>query len=212
MEDTTHVAVLRTQNKEKRLRNSTKRLKTLVMTVTVVAAFAAIIASSASAAVVSAKFSNETIKLTTTGVTIKKGGLDARTCTIQGGSASGITNWFGGYTMVNENGEIWFNCSGSTVLQLRVLALPKYDNVALRYFLQMNDAFSTDQASPYGRWWQDSPSLPDPTYINGSGATKSQLKFVNEPIGYVAATGAAITLDGTFTATTTSNTLLTLSH
>lgn len=185
-----------------------KNLKAALSLFAAIAAIAAF-ASPASAAEVSAKFSASTIKLTTTGVTLKKNGGEARTCTPSGGSLGGPTFESGMY--LGSFGTVYLNCPNvAEQLQFTVFGSALYDTVTSRYFVKINPAGSSSQYSPYGSYWELPSTRMEPTWINGSGGTNSTLKFENEEIGYLVSGGAKLTLDGTFTATTSSGGLLTL--
>jgi len=108
--------------------------------------------------------------------------------------------------------ELNFNCGAGTILSMAMFVNARYETTTSRYFVRVNDLTWRTQTGPWGSWLQSTGETIDATWTNGSGPTNSTVKFVNEKIGYDEKTSLPITLDGTFTATTTSNTLLTLSH
>jgi len=164
------------------------------------------VASPASAAEQTAKFSSSTIKLTTAGVTVKRNGLDPRTCTPETGSFSGGTS--GNLAAIGNFGYVWFKCSGSTSLQMNMMSWAWWNTLTSQYSLEVgsNNSGGTT-VSPWGSYNQ---SATKAIWTNGSGSTNSTLKFENAVIG--SSSGGPITMTGTFTATTSSGGLLTLSH
>jgi hypothetical protein len=197
------------------LRRSLRKLVALGATVGLLAALAAVLASPAMASIVNGKFSASTVKLTTTGVTLKLNGGDPRTCTLVTGATSGSTS-VGSSDVLLKNtftGGTEFNCSGSSIFQMVLSAHARYDTVSGRYFLLLDNWPTGTKTSPWGQYTQEAPgeTMPDPTWVNGSGATKSTLKFENEPLGFTES-GGSITMTGTFSATTSTGALLTLSH
>jgi len=184
------------------LSRKTKGCLALMAVVTAVAA----VASPASASEIPAKFSASTIKLTTTGMTVKRNGEDPRTCTPEGGSFSGGTSE--GIASVGGFYPVSFKCSGPSTLQMNFFAKVVWDTVASKYIFQTGGGAGASLISPWGSY---SPAASvKSTWVNGSGSTNSTLKFENTILGN--GTGGNVTLTGTFTATTSSGGLLTLSH
>jgi hypothetical protein len=172
-----------------------------VLALTVVAGVGNAVASE-----VSATFSGTSLKLTTTGVTLKKKGGDPRTCTLTApaaGIASGSTAF-----VYNSMGLTLFKCSGTgSQLQALFAFEAVRDTVTGEYRLRQapNNGGGT---SPYGGY--QSASLLNGTWVNGSGATQSTLTYKEAVVGYLTSTGEPITMSGTFTATTNTGALITL--
>jgi len=90
---------------------------------------------------------------------------------------------------------------------MKLTAKAWYETSTSRYFLEYpntNEGF----ASPWGQYIQQSSTRIDPTWVNGSGATSSIVKFENEKVGEIA--GLPITVTGNLTYTTSTGGLLTL--
>jgi hypothetical protein len=188
------------------------RSSTRVFATAIVAALAlsAIVASSASASIVPAKFSSELIKLTTTEVTLKRAGGEAKTCTLSPAislTGEGKSFWGGN----REGFETRFTCGLST-LQMVLYGEVFYDTVAGTYTFYIYDYEGTSMLSPYGIYWQETVEKIKPSWTNGSGATASTVTFKETPIGHDEK-GKMITMTGTFKATDYSTGgLVTLSH
>lgn len=175
-------------------------------------ALAAFGASSAMAEEKPAKFSASSIKLSTSGVTVEKSGGDPKVCTMKTyGPASGKTvgsaifayNWWNGFTTR-------LDCPSSTELTLSFYgAQALYDTGSGKYKVRFNAGTNVPFYTPWGEYIPD--SYADGVWNNGSGATPSTLSLDHEPIGELVGGGAKITLTGTFTATTSTGGLLTLS-
>ncbi len=193
------------------------RFGALLATVAALAALAAVTASPASAGWVGAKFSGESaLKLTTTGMTAKRNGAEAKSCSIAGGSATGQTvggggaaefgssNWWGGRV-------IFFQCGGSAILEhYGTAVLPEYETVSGKYRL----FFLADEFEPvWNPWgthyWPGYYSVP---FNNGSGETPSTFSFADTVVGVEASTGKKISLSGTYTITGAKGGLVTLTH
>jgi hypothetical protein len=192
-------------NKEKRVLNL-KRKTTGFIALVAALALCAVAVAPASAEVVPAKFSSSTFKLTTSGVTAKRNGADPRTCTPSGGAISGSTS---SSSFLGSGFGSKFNCSGPSELLMTVGGEAKYDTVSGEYYLLFN-ASNTPVQSPWG--WYEQTTARKATWVNGSGATQSTLKFSNTTIGHLQSDFSVISLDGSFTATTSVGGLLTLSH
>ncbi|HWC49714.1 MAG TPA: hypothetical protein VG448_12600 [Solirubrobacterales bacterium] len=178
-------------------------------------ALTAVGASSASATIMAAKFSpaGTPFYLKTTGVTIKKNGGSAKSCT-----ASNIrTEEFGSPTTfggANESfGGVRFYCSGSPALQMAFWGDLKYDTVTGRYWLQVVDHTEETLESPFGFYVQGTGETDQWTWVNGTSTTSPSKITLNEQyVGYLYSTHERITISGTFTATTLSGGLITLTH
>jgi hypothetical protein len=173
-------------------------------------ALTALGAASASASILSAKFSPSTVGyLKTTGVTIKKNGGSAKSCTasnirieeIGAGAFGGSNESFGGVRL---------SCGGS--LQMMFWGGLKYDSVTGRYWLQVLDKTDQQLESPYGSYYENTNGTDQWTWVNGSGSTPSTITLNEQWVGSLASTGEKITINGTFTATTLSGGLITLTH
>jgi hypothetical protein len=193
------------------LRNLIRNAPVLVVSVVAVGALGALLASSASAAIVAAKPSSSSIQLTTTGVTLKRAGAEAKSCNFKAtpfgefeGNAALLENDVGGVT--------WLKCSEGNYLKMQWLVNVLYDTVANSYSMKILDqSFVETQPTPWGGWLkQVSEGKAKGTWTNGSGTTHSKVTFSEALIGYVS--GKPVTMTGTFTAKTAGGTLLTLSH
>ncbi|HET9154707.1 MAG TPA: hypothetical protein VFN85_11400 [Solirubrobacterales bacterium] len=172
---------------------------------------AAVTAGTASASTLSARFSpaSEFYIKAPTGVTIKKNGGSALSCTmatvIAGPSGTGF---FGS----NEpNLGLKFNCGISGSLVMRFQGHEYYDTVTGRYWLQVEDFTVNTLGSPWGNYWQESSGLDQWTWVNGSGTTPSTITLNEVRVGHTVG-GENITISGSLTATTTSGGLITLVH
>lgn len=184
------------------------KLSKLILTVAALAAVAAITASPAAAEVVAGKFNSTTVKLATSGVTIKKNGGEEKTCTLSGGSVSGSIS---GSSVIVSNGvgETVFSCTGGTKLGVMLWFNGSYDTVSGAYSLRQVSSSHQD-TSPWGTY--TTANSLNGSWTNGSGSTNSTVGFKDALVGYTNTGGYPITLSGTFTATTGSGGLLTMSH
>lgn len=174
-------------------------------------AASALLASAASASVLPAKFSSSQFKLTTTGITIKRNGTEAKTCTPVGNKLEGFAE-SNQYVISNElGGSARFWCSNNTELTMAWLGEALYDTVANRYSLRIASHSGETLTSPFGQYLQE-PGTTGGTWTNGSGSTPSKLTFSNETLGFTYPGGQKLTIEGTFTVTTLSGGLITLSH
>jgi hypothetical protein len=188
------------------------RVKLVVVAAVAAMALTAITASSASASIVSAKFSpSGALYVKSTGVTIKKNGESAKTCTVSNIRTEEIGT--GAFLGSNEAfGGARFACSGSPGLQLAFYGGMKYDTETGRYWLQISDLSNGSHESPFGPFWQITNGADQWTWVNGSGSTPSTMTLNEVYVGYVGSTHEKITISGTFTATTLSGGLVTLTH
>src|ERR1044071_8076523 len=98
-----------------------------VFVTSIVAAFAltALAAASASASIVPAKFSSEWAKVSTAGLTLKKNGLEAKTCTFSSWSEGWLTGSH--FAFVSEGEQIRLLCpSGASSLNMVMLGEAQY--------------------------------------------------------------------------------------
>jgi hypothetical protein len=192
-----------------------RKAKALGLVVVVAGAFAAVAASPAVAAPVAANFSSNTIKLTTTGVTIKRNGGEATTCTLSSPTTGGTE---GNFAVVYNTEAlplptVLFTCSGGKGFSMKFAAEAFHDTVPGYYLQLMDHGMEYNLGSPWGKYWHTYETNPAiGKWTNGSGLTPSNIKFENAPMGTLEAPASgSVTLSGTFIARTTSNTLLTLS-
>jgi hypothetical protein len=170
----------------------------------------AVLASSAAAAIVPAKFSSPFFKFTTSGITLKLNGAEAKTCNPSPTTIEGFAEG-NQYLMSNQQGgETRFACPNNTMLTMAWKGQAFYDSVSSRYSLRIGSYCCSSLMSPYGQYSQE-PGTIGGTWVNGSGSTASTLTFSNEMLGWTL-TGKKITIDGTFKATNSLGGLLTLSH
>ena len=181
-------------------------MKVLFVTAIAAMALGAVSVSSASASIVGAKFSSSSWKLTSTGITVKRNGAEAKTCppakAIEGSGSSS-------FVASNEwTGASRFNCTDLSSLVMRYVGQAYYDNVAARYFLEIS-SYNEALQSPWGpnSYFQ---SISDWTWVNGTAVTPSTMTL-NELVIGTTTTGQKITVSGTITAKTASGGLITLS-
>lgn len=187
--------------------HSTKWLKTMVAAIAVASLFAAVSASPAFAEIRTAKFSASTIKLTTSGITVKRSNGESKACTLKGGATSGTTTG-AEYIVSNENFlRTRFECAGGTKLEMLFSGEASFDTVSSKYRLVVaaNEAFNP---SPWGQYFEEETVG---TWVNGSGSTNSTVTFEEARIGQLSSF-ETLKISGTFTATTSTGGLLTLSH
>ena len=175
-----------------------------------------VLAGPAMGGIVAAKFSNSTLKVTTSGMTVKSNGGEAKTCTLMEGYAD---NSFYGEETVLRNHEviadglqkIGFNCTGGTTLDLQAAYFPTYNTSTGAYNFGITALnWSSWNASPWGNYAQYAGISP--TFTNGSGSTQSTIVFNEVKIGQLSGGLKKFTLSGTMTATTSTGGLITLSH
>ena len=185
------------------------KLKFLVSSVAALALFVAVGVSPAAAEEANATFSGSSIKLTTSGITVKKNGSEAKSCTLFGGSAQGPISASYAWPSNSNFSYTLLSCTGGTALEFWMQLVPKYDTTTGQYTLRLGPA-GVSSRSPYGAMTETATGKG--TWTNGSGATNSTVTFNEAQVGLLNSTGASITISGTFTATTSTGTLLTLSH
>jgi hypothetical protein len=189
---------------------SQKRTRRVISIVAAVCGLTALMAAPASATIVPAKFSSAWTKESTTGLTVKKNGLEAKTCT--------LPSWSEGFTsgsqfgFISEGEQIKLLCPNtSSSVNMVWAGSATYDTVTGKYNLHFNDYTAMMLPSLWGYYTQQSGSGGfNATWTNGSGATASTFTFANQTFGSVG--GQKLTIDGTVKATTSSGGLLTLSH
>ncbi len=178
-------------------------------------------ASSAMASEVPAKFSSNTaIKVTGTGLTVKKNGGEAKTCELTSatGSVANSTDGTNQGVLTAQNEEPFYrtklSCTGGTSLQL-ILALgsAKYETTTGAYSLRFSPFAGNSVSSPYGTYyWAFGAANVQVGWTNGSGATASTLNFSETNIGTHIDEKSKITLTGSLKVTTSVGGLVTLSH
>lgn len=192
---------------------SPKRVKIMVLAAVAAMALTAVGATSASASILSAKFSGSTAGyLRTTGVTIKKNGGSAKSCTASTIRIEEVGP--GAFIGTNESfGGIRFYCSGSWGLQMAFWGYLEYDSLTGRYWLQVLDKTEQQLESPFGYYYQNTGETDQWTWVNGTSTTSPSTIALNEQyVGKLVSTNEKITISGTFTATTLSGGLLKLTH
>lgn len=184
-----------------------RRRNVLITSIVAALALTALVAGSASASIVPAKFSSEFGKISTTGLTLKKNGLEPKTCTFSAWSEG----WFSGsqFWFLSEGEQIRLSCGIG--LNMKMYGEATYDTVTGQYNLHFNDYSEMQLPSPYGYYTQVSKLNGfNASWVNGSGTTASTFKLANQTFGY--AGEQKLTLDGTTKVTTSTGGLLTLSH
>ena len=186
------------------------RITKVVLTAAVAAmVLSALVASSAAAAIVPAKFSSTGMRLPTSGITVKRNGLDPKVCTYV--RATEGETYGNNYWVTNEFGLVSrFKCPLGAELQLAIKGEATYDTVAKRYDLTIHYSSGQSQWSPWGQYWQNG-EVAKGTWVNGSGSTPSKVTFTDQTVGHDAS-GKSISITGTFNPTTMSGGLLTLSN
>lgn len=188
-----------------------KRTKVFLTAALAALALSVLVAASASAAIVPAKFSSSSLKLTTSGITVKKNGAEAKTCTpalTLEGYYDGWRAWIGN----QQGGEAKFHCPNNvTYLTMAMLAEPKYDTVSGAYSLKFSGCCGSSMMSPYGSYMPWSTGYTG-AWANGSESAASTLSFNETLIGSTVSGSHKITISGTFDVTTPGGGLVTLSH
>ena len=185
-----------------------RRTKGILALSLVALALAALGATSASASIVPAKFSSSSFKVTTTGVTLKRNGLEPKTCTLSlpiESSAEG--SYFFGANYPSSPGGTKYSCGGVAILGQWFSGEAFYDNVAKTFSLTFDPYSFSTLSSPWGSYSQESFKA---SWVNGSGATASTINFNNTTIGF-GTDGKALTLTGSLKVTTPAGGLVTLS-
>lgn len=194
------------------------RLRSLMLAISAAALLVVVAAAPASASIVNAKFSSGTIKLTTAGVTVKKGGIDPKACSLINGATSGTTSEGsakfsnGTSPLVGAQATV-FSCPSSTFLDWDTAIgsiKARYDTVTEKYYLEFWPEFTPVWRNPWGT--HQDYSIYKGTFTNGSGLTPSKLVLSEAIIGIMWGESSKLTLSGTFDVTTKEGGLLTLSH
>lgn len=171
-------------------------------------ALSAIVASTASATIVAAKFSpSGQVKLTTTSITVKRNGTEAKVCTPSPNNISGAAENSSYFIANNGFGETKFSCPSGAYFSEYFSGQAKYDTVTEKYYWEMAKPY-TSLTSPWGSYFQVVFKVD---WVNGSGLTPSTLVFKNQTVGVTSA-GASISVEGTYNVTTTTGGLVTLTH
>jgi hypothetical protein len=191
-----------------RLRKTTKLF--LVAGVAALA-LSALGAASASATIVPAKFSSTGgIKMTSTGITVRRSGIEPQSCTQFGtylGWAEG-NQFFGSNTSFEYTK---FTCPSGKEFQLRIVGSTTFNTVTGVYTVTIGGN-GISQWSPWGQYLQSTSPGTTATWVNGSGSTASTITFSNATVGKTLEGEKPLSVEGTFKATTESGGLLTLSH
>lgn len=188
----------------------TKSIRVLLATAVAAMALSAVFASAATAEEWQAKFSSPSIKLSTTGITLKANGGEPKTCTAV--SLSGTAQENGAFYVGNQGGkaESKFSCGGLSIFTMVFLGEAFYEDETGQYMVRVsNFGGGWSLESPWGSYTQTNDT--EATWVNGSGATASTVTFNNQTVGFTTS-GKAVSISGTFKATTPTGGLLTLSH
>lgn len=177
---------------------------------------AAASASSASASWVAAKVNGgPNIKATTSGATAKRNGAEAKSCSLYTGSAHGRGE---GQLLelknaVNANNvEVTrFECGGTSTLDTGMfIGSAEYETVSGAYRVKFyNAGFGFLFTDPWGAVY--APSDFTASFTNGAGATPSTFTLSETTLG-AEASGKKVSLSGTFTITSNTGGLITLTH
>jgi hypothetical protein len=191
------------------LKRSSTSLRTLAIAGAALVVLMAIVASPALASEVNAKFSASTLKLTSSGLTLKRNGTEAKSCNFKstptGETAEGNT---AAWVFNEATGLTWVKCAEGKYLTMGLFVHAHFDTSTSRYFLTLVEQGGL--TSPWGEWFQSPQGKANGTWVNGSALTPSTLVFEESVIGNT--TGGNITLTGTINVTTSSGGLITLSH
>jgi hypothetical protein len=191
------------------LKRSQKGIKVFILAIVAVFAMSALVASSAAAEIVPAKFSSTKFKLTTTGLTVKRNGAEAKTCTFKSTTEGEGFETF--YVYNNIELDTRFLCPSPTQLQMIWSGAVRYDTVASKYTFNIAPYTTQNMVySPWGTYWQNYEVSG--TWVNGSGSTASTVTFASQPFGTTTPGGQTLTLEGQLKVTTPSGGLVTLSH
>lgn len=194
-----------------------KKLRVLAVTAGAIGVLVAVAASPAMASEVGTKFNAGTIKLTGSGLTLKKNGAEAKTCEIKSPSV-GTTSESEGYaTAYNDSIFLQTNfvCTGGTTFSLPTVALlGRYETTTGLYSLRFEASGTGDVSkSPWGSYYSGYYGMIVGGWTNGSGATASTINFNEYNVGVLASdVSKKLTLTGAIAATTKTGGLLTLSH
>jgi len=201
------------RSEEIKLKALNRKLRTFVLTVCAVGAFAALAASPAMASEVFAKPSTSSIILTAKNITVKKNGAEAKTCeapekTIVGHASEGFAE------IKSNFGDLqsYLTCASGKKFSLDFyLSTLYYDTTTGQYKLRSESALTGTYQSPFGPF-EGQAGKPTGVWTNGSGTTNSTLTFPETVVGYLLSGGAKISFSGTFTVSTITGGLITLSH
>jgi hypothetical protein len=190
---------------------STRKMMVMFLAVVASMALGAVSASSASASVVNAKFSYPSITVTTAGVTIKKNGESAKSCTLKSPIGIGVSG--SGFIGSNESssGGVRFRCTDLSSLLMWFAGGANYDTETGLYYLHLQDKAGQSLEGPWGWYFQETGNTDNWTWVNGSGSTPSTLTLNEQYVGHTES-GEKITISGTLTAKTSTGGLVTLSH
>lgn len=177
-----------------------------------VCALLAVGASSAMAEQVATKFSANTIKLTGTGLTVKKNGAEPKTCDIKT-PATGTANEASGTASAKNN--FWLqtelSCTTGKFSITTYSMIGRYETTTGAYTLLLGGGETS--FSPWGDYYPGYYGQIVGTWTNGSGLTPSTISFNEFTVGGLTSNPATkISLTGTIKATTSTGGLLTLSH
>lgn len=190
-----------------------KKLRVLAVTVGAIGALAAVSAAPAMASEVLAKPSTSSIMLTAKNITVKKNGAEAKNCEVAEKTVYG--NAHEGYAEIKSftgNLQSYMTCAGGTKFSMDFyLSSLYYDTATSQYKLRSESALFGAYQSPFGQY-EGQVGKPTGVWTNGSGATNSTLTFPETLVGYLQSGGAKISFSGTFTVSTFTGGLITLSH
>ena len=189
----------------------------MVAAAAAIAALGATAASPASAGWVKAKFSGgPSVKATTTGVTLKRDGIEPKTCTLFSGATIGSISGSEVLGLANATVPGWgepitrFECGGSNKLDLYTsIVQAEYETVSGQYRLYFwpwpfEESLQAPWSNKYrGAFWYA-------TFTNGSGATPSSFTASEAVIGKEPTSGKKITMSGTFNLTDNKGGLVTV--
>ena len=184
-------------------------MKTLLVAGMAVLALSALGASSAAATVVPAKFSSSWFEMSSSGITVKRNGTEAKTCTASSIEASTEGNsYFGSNDF--PSGGVRFNCTGGGSLVMGYVGTASYDTVTGKYTLQNKYSSPSYIESPWGPYLQS--GTQSGAWVNGSGSTASKVTYTNQTIGFTYPGNQKITIEGSLKANEFGGGLVTLSH
>lgn len=189
---------------------SQRSMKVFLAAAVAALAMSAAVVSTASATIVQANFSSSQFTLSTTGLTVKKDGLDPRVCTFKSApKGEGGGGQF--YVYNNFEGDTRFYCpTWNTQLQMILSGNVTFDTVTNKYSFTVNPYPSMNLTfSPWGSYWQSEPISGN--WVNGSGTTASTITFTDQWFGTTNKIDK-LTISGTVKVTTPTGGLITLSH
>jgi hypothetical protein len=190
------------------LLRSRRRLTSIVIALVALTALAAVSASPAAAAKVAAKFSAPTLKLSSGASFTLKKGAETTSCTLNKGFTAGnVSESFVYLQNGGSLGDTEYTCTGGKVFGIFLQMIAYRDTVTGAFTLDDIQSTGTNR-SPWGTY---GPVLWNGSWVNGTGGGNSTFTLNEVVIGKLSSSGESIKLSGSFTATTSTGGVITLS-